>query len=274
MTSSLVRFIVYTAGFLLVGAIIYFFVFLRPNANRIEALEQEIAAAHIELDAAIVRGEMHPQLRLDVDRLSGELDSEESAFERVQEMWQNGYVRFLPATFDDADMRQRIERIAGPYSEGLNIDFHYSQPMSVMNYNENNPAGLPEGVWLTPVDVSFYADYNGTIAILNGFAHEGIDNRIVEYSLNRQGNGWHVFLRIDMLTQTPSPHRFNGNYVVYSGTPTYNQGQPPHEQPPQDQHEYDYYHYNGYQDYGYYNGYGYNDSDYHSYDYDYTDVDY
>ena len=214
--SSMVKFAVFTGVFLLVGAIIYFFAFLRPNAGRAEQLRLDIEAARAELVVAAQRDEIHPQLRADVDRMREELNQEQNTWEHVSQNWINNYARFLPETFDDNYMWHRIHRIVYPHSNELSIDFLHSQPLGAMRYDDNNPNGPPEGIWLTPIDVVFSTSYEGLLEILNGFAHEGIDNRVLDYNLSRQHELWNVRLRLDILTQTPSPHRYNGDYTVYS----------------------------------------------------------
>ena len=214
MKSSLGRFLVYTVGFLLAGALIYFFAFWRPNANRVEQLERDIASARITLADAAQWGERLPQLEANLALLSEQLNQEQSAWEYVSMEWQNDYGRFLPEIFDEASIRQRIEYIVNPYSSFMDVSFHYSQPMGAMSYNDNNPYGPPEGIWMTPINVAFAADYNGIMAILNGFAHEGFDNRIVAFNLARQGNLWLVAMRLDILSRTPSPSGYNGDYII------------------------------------------------------------
>lgn len=217
MKSTLIKFGIYMAGLLVLGAVIYIFAFLRPNANRIESLHLDIAAAHIELEAARGRDNIHPELLMDVERLTGEVSNQESDWERSRNVWDNYFAQHLPAIFDEADIRQRIDGIVRPHSESLNMYFPYSQPRSVMSYNEDNPHGLPEGIWLTPIEVSFTASYGSLITILDSLAHIGIDNRIVEYSLHREGDGWNVSLQLDILTQTPHPYRYNRDYSVRDG---------------------------------------------------------
>ena len=213
--SSPVKFVVYTAIFLVVGAVIYFFAFLQPNGNRIEQLRLDIEAARAELEIASQRDDIHPQLQTDVYRLREELSQEQSAWEHASQEWTDNYARFLPEVFDDGDMWQRIHHIVYPHSDVFHVDFLYSQPLGVMRYSDNNPNGPPEGIWLTPVDVTFLTGYEGLIAILTGFANAGIDNRVIEYTLSRQNELWDVRLRLDILTQTSHSHRYNGDYTVY-----------------------------------------------------------
>ena len=214
MKSSLVSFAAYLAVILVVGAAIYFFAFLRPNANRIEALERDIEAARIELVDAASRDELYEHLSEDLRRLQAEREYVEGTYRSITDEWRNHYEGFLPYTFDEWDISHRIESIVRPHSDTLNVEFSYSVPLSTMHYNEDNPEGLPEGIWLTPVNVTFLADNNGLNSVLDGFAHAGIDNRIINYTLNRYSNAWNVTIRLDILTQTPHPYRFNGNYVV------------------------------------------------------------
>ncbi|MCL2572610.1 MAG: hypothetical protein FWE11_09425 [Defluviitaleaceae bacterium] len=234
MKSSLIKFVIYLAAILVIGAVIYVFAFLRPNAARIEALERDIVAAQAGLIVAQQRDEMHPQLLQDVERLFRELEQEEGAWTHAREAWAADYLRFLPEVFDDGMMQHHISMIVAPHGEGLDIQFGHSQPIGTMHYNENN---VPEGIWLTSVDISFTADYDGLISILNGFAHEGMDNRIISYSLTREGNRWNVHLRLDVLTQMPSPYRHNGNYSVHGQTP-----EVPHTNDSHDQNNYYQYH--------------------------------
>jgi len=214
--SSAVKFVVYTAIFLLVGAVIYFFAFWQPNARRVEQLHIDINNAQAELALAVQRDEIHPQQRALVDRLHEELSHEQSNWERVSQEWNDNYGRFLPDTFDEEDIRQRIIRIINHYGDGLHLEFMYSQPIGVMRYNDNSQGGPPEGIWLTTIDIVFSATYDGFVSILSGFAHEGIDNRIISYNMYRQYDMWNVRLRLDVLTQTPNAHRYNGDYIVYS----------------------------------------------------------
>ena len=216
MKSSLVRVLIFTALFLVVGAVIYVFVFLRPNANRIEALEHEIEDARAELVAAQQRDYLRPQLYFDIERLNDELLFEQGAYANMGQVWQDGYQRFLLPFFDDAEMYQRIQRIVTPYGEGLHVDFPYSQPLSMMRYTD--PGGLPVGIWMTPVNITFSATYDGLISIMTAFANEGIDNRIIEYSIARQSDRWQVNIRLDVLSQTPPHNRYNG-YLVHEDSP-------------------------------------------------------
>jgi len=215
MKSSMIKFGAYIAVFLLVGALIYVFAFFRPNANRITGLEQDIAAAHIELEEARRREAVHPQVQYDVQRLTNELNYEESGWERARGQWYSNFDPFLLDEFDIAYIEQRIDGIIRPHSEIINMYFSYSLPQSMMSYNENNPDGPPEGIWQTTANITFYAGYDSLIAILQGFANAGFDNRVVDYSLTRHNDSWRVNLQLDILTQTPHPYRFNGNYIVH-----------------------------------------------------------
>ena len=214
--STPIRFVIYTAIFLLIGAVIYFFAFWRPNANRVEQLHIEIDAARAELMLAAQRDEIHPQVRADAERLREEHNREQSNWEYISQDWENNYGRFMPEVFDDDEMRHRIHNIVYPHAGAFHVEFLYSQPLGMMRYNESSPNGPPEGVWLTPVDVNFSVNFNGLVEILRGFANAGIDNRILEYDLTRHYEQWNVRLRLEILTQRPAYHRYNGDYAVYS----------------------------------------------------------
>jgi len=218
MKSSLMKFVIYAAVFLVLGTVIYIFAFLRPNANRIEDLQLRIEDAHRELPQAVLRDERHPLIRLDLEELENTLSIEDSTYSELREIWYNNYEDFLLETFDDWEIRQLIERIVQQANaENLHIaDFPFSQPLSMMTYSDEH-AGLPRGIWLTPVTISFVTDYQGLLSILNGFAHENIDNRVIRYSLDRQGEQWSINMQLDILTLTPHPERFNGGYVLYDG---------------------------------------------------------
>jgi len=211
-TTTIVTFAIYALIFLVIGAAVYFFAFWRPNGNRVEQLNRDIYTARSQLATAAHRDEMYPELRYDIDRLGRELYQVQRDGGYVSRDWQYQHLRFLPETFNELDIRERIYRVATYYSHNLNVNFQYSQPLGVMNYNYNSPYDLPQGIWVTPIDISFTASYDGIMAILNGFAHEEIDNRIVDYTLHRNGDQWNVVLRMDVLTQTPQPYRYNREY--------------------------------------------------------------
>ena len=214
MRAFLITTVIYTAIFLAVGAAIYFFAFWRPNVSRVEQLRREIDGARIELVMAAQRDEARPQLQYDIERLDDELNHAQSDWDRISNVWLNEYLRFMPDIFSDADTMERVYHIIAPHAHNLHIDLLYSQPLSEMNHDEANQNGLAEGVWLTPANISFVTGYDGLMAILNGFAHQEIDNRIVEYTLTRQGDQWQVAMRLDVLTQMTPPHRNNGGYIV------------------------------------------------------------
>jgi len=219
MKSSLVQFAIYTVIFLVVGVVLFIFAFLRPNAARIEDLHVRIQAEERELYQAIQRDTWHPQLWLYLTELEETLSQEDDKYFELNNVWYNNFERFLPETFNDGEIRQLIERVMHQANaEGVHIaDFPYSQPLSRMTYNDNHQGGLPRGIWLTTVSVSFNTDYQGIVAILNGFAQENIDNRVIRYSLDRHGERWSVNMQLDILTQTPHPDRFNGGYLLYDG---------------------------------------------------------
>ena len=217
MKTFLGKFIVFMAIFLLLGAAAYFFAFWQPNARRVEQLNHDIAAAHTELTAAALRDELYAGLVYRAAQLSDELSHVRNNEAHVNHEWHNEYQRFLPAVFDDNDINERIHRIVTPHSDFVDVNFQYSQPIGEMSYNENNPNGPPEGIWLTPVSVTFAAGYEGVVAVLSGFAHEGVDNRVITYSLNSHGEMWIVTLQLDFLTLTPPAGRYNGDYIVHEG---------------------------------------------------------
>ena len=212
MRTALINFAIYTAIFLVVGGIIYFFAFFRPNSNRVAQLNRDIAAANAELVMAAQSEGIIPQLRSDIERLGHELEQIQRTWDNVSQEWHNSHLQFLPEVFDEMDITERINRIVAPFSHSLHIYFQYSRPFGTMSYS--SPYSLPEMIWLTPVTVSFIAAYGNIIEILSGFAHEWIDNRIVEFTLNRFGDEWEVVMRLDVLTQTPHPYRHNGYFNV------------------------------------------------------------
>lgn len=214
MKTSIITFAVYTLIFLVIGMAVYFFAFWRPHRNRVDQLNQDIYIARAELVTASQRDDMSPELQQDIERLHYELAQVQRELEYVNRDWQYDHLRFLPEVFNELEMRERIYRITTSNSYNLSVYFLYSQPLGVMNYNDYSPNGLPEGIWVTPVNVSFSSDYDGLMAILNGFAHEGLDNRIVDYTIQRQGDQWSIFMRLDILTRTPQPYRYSSYYNV------------------------------------------------------------
>ena len=210
MKTTIISFVIYTLIFAAVGGIIYFFAFWRPHGNRVLNLNRDIHYAQAELVQAALRDEMSPVVIEAVMHLGEELARAQNDWDYVNRNWQYDYLRFLPETFNELEMRERIYRIATSQSHNLQVHFQHSQPFGTMHQSYYNPYGPPEGLWLTPVDVAFTASYEGLVAILNGFAHEGIDNRIVEYTLQRQGDQLEVVIRLDILTR--GPHIGNGYF--------------------------------------------------------------
>ncbi|MCL2404196.1 MAG: hypothetical protein FWC92_01485 [Defluviitaleaceae bacterium] len=213
MKTTIVSFLIYTLIFLVVGVALYFFVFWRPNNNRVDQLNIDIEAARAELVRAVNRDESSPQLTHDIAQLAYELTQAQSDREHVERIWQYGYLDFLPISLDELDIRERINRIAILHSHSMNVYFHESIPFGAMSHNDDNPDGPADGIWLTPVSISFVASYEGLISILHGFAHEDIDNRIVEYSIDRHGDQLQINLRMDILTLTPHLNSYNGYFV-------------------------------------------------------------
>ena len=203
----IVQFAIYTAVFLVLGAVIYVFAFLRPNANRIVELERDIVEAREELISAALRDEYHPQLQLDLQRLTDALGNESSSYNHTRQLWDDNFEQFLPEIFDESNMRNMIERIVNPHANMSNIDIGYSQPLGMMHHDEDSPNGLPLGIWQTTITITFATHYDGLIAILHGFANEGVDNRIISYTLERHGDMWNAILQLEVLTQTPHPYR-------------------------------------------------------------------
>ena len=209
MKTTIVSFAIYALIFLVLGAAIYFFAFWRPHNNRIEQLEHDIAAARVNLVNAALGDDLSSELVGDIARLSDELEQARNNWEHVNRDWENSYLSFLPEAFNELDMRERVYRIATPHSHSLNAYFLDSQPFGAMSQSYDNPYGPPDGLWITSATISFTATYEGLLAILSGFVYEGIDNRIVEYSLTRSnGDQWNIILRLDLLTLAPNN---NGN---------------------------------------------------------------
>ena len=201
MSSSIGRFIMYTVIFLVVGFAVYFFAFMRPNARRVEALNHEIVAAQNELAAAALRDLVHPQLVAYVDQAADDLSREQENFDHVNREWVNEYARFMPEFVNADDLTQRIQRITTPHNAEIQVQ--ESQPLGTMVYDENSSTNQP-GLWLTPIHINLTVDYSELVQILDGFANEGIDNRITSYTLHRNGDLWDVWLRLDVLTQAAS----------------------------------------------------------------------
>jgi len=201
MKSALIKFAMYTAIFLVVGILVYFFVFARPNSRRIEELNYEIAAAQDELIRAAGRDAYYPELVLNVAQASEELSREQEAFGQVSHVWNSEYAQYLPESVVHADIYQRVYRITSPHDATINT--MESQPLGTIVYDEHGTDSQP-GLWLTPVNVSFVVSYESLIQILNSFANEGIDNRVVVYNMNRLGDMWDVSLQLDILTRAAS----------------------------------------------------------------------
>jgi len=211
-------FAIYFIGFLLVGALLYVFVFFRPNANRIEDLERRIIAEEQELEHAEQRTEIHPYLLLELEELLNTLTSEEGNYHDARGSWDNRFSQFIPDVFDEEEVRRLIDGIVHPNVENLHVEINFSEPLTPMSHNDQDSDSLPRGLWMTPVSVNFTATYEGLINVLTNFADANFDNRIIGYNLESEGERWRVELRVDILTETPPRYRFNGNYAVYDGS--------------------------------------------------------
>ena len=256
-TKDLIAFATYAAIFLLVGALLYFFAFWRPNAGRVDRLNQDIEAARADLVAASQLNEMRPQLEYDLERVRHELYQAQRDWERVSHNWHDGFQRFLPEAFNGVEIMDRTISIVQPHSHSLDIDIRESQPVMAANHYYGDAGNPLEGLWLTPVYITFTASYDGMIAIFNDFAHAGFDNRIVEFSLNRQNNWWDVTARVDILSRGPQgdSNGFNGGL------------QPPLEMPGDDYtHDNGYNYYQQGDDYGYYQPSDYAEQPYEPYE--------
>ena len=209
--SSGVKFSIFLLIFLLIGGIVFFFVLWQPNAARTDELRQQIVAAEGELYAATQRAQVYPELRLEVERLTQELNTELMNEETIGNDWHSRFAPFLLDVFDADSIRSLVHRVVDPHSSFVTIDIMYSQPLSVMSYNNDNPHG-PEGIWLTTVNIAFAADLQGIHEILTGFASETFDNRVVHFDMIRQGNIWAMTLQVDILSVTP--YRHNGDYTL------------------------------------------------------------
>ena len=205
--SAPVKFAIYTAVFLLLGAAIYFFAIWRPNARRTQQLHYDIAIAQAELELAPQRAVAHANLYAALQRYQEEFQQEQYNYDHVHQIWTDHFARFLPVSLTEDEMRQRIHHTVDPYGHGLSIEFAASQPLGLMRYS-TNPNGLPQGIWLTPITIDFTTNYDGLVAILAGFAQEGIDNRVINYTLTRHDYHWNVRLRLDVLTQKPMEHMY------------------------------------------------------------------
>jgi len=194
---TIVSFLIYLAIFMVIGGALYFFAFWRPNTNRVYQLNRDIYDARIELDIVSQLDDMIPELLEDIERLGQELYRAQGEWDSVNQIWQNNYLRFLPEPFNELAIRERIYSITTSRSHNLNVNFQESQPFPYNSFNHDTQAA---NIWLTPITISFTANYDDIISILSDFAHEELDNRIIQYSLNRQGDQWQVQLRLDVLS--------------------------------------------------------------------------
>jgi len=200
---TLISFVIYALIFLAIGALLYFVLFWRPTQNRVQALNRDIITAQAELIVARDRDDTSAQIQQDIDRLDGEIVHAQSEKEHAYRIWESQYLDFLPDEFNEQDIHMRIGNIIAPHAGSYHIYYVHTMPFGVITHNDNNPNGPPEGIWLTQINVSFSASYNSLIEILSGIAREDIDNRVVEYTLHRNGSLWDVVLRVDMLTRAP-----------------------------------------------------------------------
>ena len=200
--TSVSKFFLFAVIFLMIGAVIYFFAFWRPNTRRVEQLRRDIIAAEAALEAAIQVEEMIDQTDFDEERYLHEYSQAQAALMQAAQDWNNRFAPFMPEVFYEWDIRYRIDNIVRPHAETLNITIPDSQLLGALT-QDDNPEIPQDGVWLTPISLNFITGTEGLTAILYGFANEGIDNRILEYNIFRQDNAWNVTMQLDILTRTP-----------------------------------------------------------------------
>ena len=198
--TSVTKFFVCFVIFLVIGAAVYILAFRMPNTRRVEQLRRDIVAAEAALQAAIYVEEMIEQTDFDEERYIQEKAQAELALMQAQQDWDNRFAHFMPEAFYEWEMRPRIENIIQPYAENLNITIHDSRLLGALS---DNPESPQDGIWLTPVGLTFLTGTEGLTAILYGFANESFDNRILEYNIFRQDNAWNVTMQLDILTRTP-----------------------------------------------------------------------
>jgi len=206
-------FMIYTVVFLVIGALLYVFAFFRPNANRVEDLERRVAAEEQELEAAILRSENHPELHYELEKLRIILEEEEGHYLFMNQVWADRFSPFVPETFEEDSLRWSLEGMLHPNVENLQVEILFSEPLCITS--DYDAGDLPRGLWMTPIQLSFSATYEDVINVLTALANTNFDNRVIGYSLERDGDRWRVVLRVDVLTETPPPGRFNGEYVTY-----------------------------------------------------------
>jgi len=245
------RYLLYTVILLLLGGAVYYFAFWRGHNNRVVQLDQDVVDARNAINTASYRAQQAPQLEHDIYNMHTSLSADLEELNRVTHQWENNYVRFLPSVFDEQHMEQRLRSLIGQHMDAGSVDisFHFSEPHGGMD-REGHPGSTPEGLWRTPIDISFSANYDTIMSILGGFIiMDGVDNRVFNYTVARNGpiggDFWDVWLQLEVLTRMPQPGRYNGDF----STPDYGYGYHDYGQ------GYDYWGHN----YGYDHEYGYNE---------------
>lgn len=146
--------------FIFVFAIaLYFLLYLRPVINDLRALNQSVTQLYAELADAESINQQHAALL-----------GEHSA---LMQAW-DCYQTTLPQVFDGALALRRIQAIVYPHAENVQLAFF--------------DKSVRESMFSTTATIRFVATYGGLMEVLEGFATDGRDNRVVSYSVSAGGN--------------------------------------------------------------------------------------
>lgn len=168
-------------AFLAMGIGFYFLIYV-PATERIERANADL----VQVRAAVEAGNI-TQILYAVEL---------ALLEEYREQWEEEQSVNVPAIFNDAEILRMTRRIVYPHVNSIELTF--------------TPATQLESLYITNVTLSFTSTYSGLLAILNDFANEGMDNRIVTFTIATIDEGpltgdtiINAFLNVEYLTMSP-----------------------------------------------------------------------
>jgi hypothetical protein len=150
----------------------YYFFFFTPTLEKMNAATSAIARKSQEVTEAEIR---EIQYTVQVTRR-----------DELAEAWE-AYIAALPVQFDDADILYRIQDIIYPYTQSLHVSFPNEPGTAATNIHTGEAQTL-SAVSIYPVGINFTVGMESLMAVLQGFAHQNIDNIINNCNLSRVEN--------------------------------------------------------------------------------------
>jgi len=141
-------------------AVAWFWLYLQPTMDRIEALERRTLEREQALD---LRYSQVRQRRVTYDRLTEE-------YQRIRAEWDIAAAA-LPRRFYDTEVLEHIQRVIYPHTDSLSLSFSDSV---------QRPG---DQLWSTTISLSFNTTYWQFLSILDDLVYGELGNRVINYSL-------------------------------------------------------------------------------------------